>query len=246
MRRFLNTITIAIAITLAVASACVSPTAGVPIELTVAFEGLGPSTFVTVSGWEVELTEARAVVAPIYAYAPSDASALYRALGPARALAHGGVHPLDGRVLRAELLEPQVMDALAGPSDVARLDGFAGAIDALTVVLASEPSDATQGHAVWVAGVARRDGVEVTFEGGLEITDERLARIDGVEVDPDAPLDEGSRLVVGANASAWLAEADFTDITGAITPESQPHRALFLGARSAASWSARVEGAAHE
>lgn len=243
MKRF-DAAFVALATALAVAAACTSKTAGMSIELTLAFEGAGPRRFVTASGWEVELSEARALVGPVYAYAPAGASALRRVLGPARAFAHGGTHPFGGRVVRAELLELAVLDALAGTRDVATLGGLAGEVEALTLVLAG-PEDAarepaTHGHAVWVAGVARRDGAEVAFEGGLDLADERLRRIDGIEV--GAALEDGARLVVGADPSAWLAEADFTGVSeGALAPDGQPLRALFLGARSAASFTARIE-----
>lgn len=240
MRRSLGSIALAIAITLAVASACV-PTAGVPITLTLAFEG-SERSFVTASGWEVELTEARAVLGPVYAYAPSGATALRRALGPAQALAHAG-HLIDGRVVRAELLEPRVIDALAPVADVATLDGLAGELDALRITLApGDTGGPTHGHVAWVAGVARREGEAVAFEGGLDLEGDRLRTIDGVAAGEGATLDEGARLVVGADARAWLAEADFSALAGgAITADSQPHRALYLGVRSAASWRARVE-----
>ena len=243
MRRVLPLCALARALSLVSAAAC-NPTGGVPIELGLSFEGIGPRTFVTASGWEVELTEARAIVGPIYAYAPRDGmAALIRAVAPSRAFAHGGHSPLDGHLVRAELLEPRVFDALdANASEVTLLSGFAGPIDALTIVLAppeGELAEATRGHSVFVRGTAARDGVEVAFEGGLELADERLRRIDGVIA--DGVLGEGSRLIVGADARAWLAEADFAG-GGSITEGAQPHRALYLGARSAASWSARVEG----
>jgi len=246
MKRLVPLCAIASALSLGFAAAC-NPTGGVPIELALSFEGIGPRTFVTSSGWEVELTEARAIVGPIYAYAPRDEmAALVRALAPSRALAHGGHSPLDGHLVRAELLEPRVIDALdANASEVALLSGFAGPIDALTIVLAppegelAAPNGPTRGHHVFVAGTASRDGVEVAFDGGLDLEDERLRRVDGVFA--EGVLGEGSRLIVGADARAWLLEADFTD-GGAIAEGTQPHRALYLGARSAASWTARVEG----
>ncbi len=237
MRKLLTTCAIATALTTLCFAACVSPTAGVPIELTLAFEGLGPSSFVTASGWEVELTEARASIASIYAYAPAGETALLDVIGPARAYAHGGTDLLDGHLVRAELLDAQELDALAAPVDVATVDGLAGNLEALTIVL----GDAS-GPSVWASGTARRDDDEITFELALDLGDERLRRIEGADVDPDAALDEGSRLVVGADASAWLAEADFTGLaSGAIAEGTEPHRALYLGARSAASWGARVE-----
>jgi len=239
MRKLTHACALASAMALTLAVAC-NPTGGVPIELTLAFEGLGPRAFTTASGWDVELTEARAVLGPIYAYAPRDELTFRRLIGPSRAFAHGGHSALGDRLVRAEMLELSVIDALQGnASDRATLGGFAGSIDALTLVLArpEEPNGPTQGHCVWVAGVATRDGVEVAFEGGLDLDEPALQRIDGVAV--SGALREGSRLIVGADARAWLAEADFTG--GSITPGSQPHRALYLGARSAASWAARTE-----
>lgn len=225
---------------LALAFAC-NPTGGVPIEVTIAFERLGPRSFSTVSGWQIELTEARAIVGPLYAYAPADEFALGRLLSPSRAFAHSGHSALDGRTVRAELLDPWVLDALdPAANEAVQVGGFAGAIDALTLVLA-EPSDAegpTRGHSIWVAGRATRDGDEVTFEGGLSLDDPSLRRIDNIPI-ANGHLDEGTRLIIGVDVSAWLSEADFEK--GTITPGSQPYRALYLGARSAASWSARTE-----
>lgn len=242
---FVHACLIASALSVGLAAAC-NPTGGVPIELTLSFEGLGPAAFTTASGWDVELTEARAILAPIYAYAPDDeVAALMLAIAPSRAFAHGGHSPLDGRLVRAELLEPRVIDALdANASDVATVGGFEGPVDALTLVLAPADGDLavgngpTHGHTVWIAGVATRDGIEVAFEGGLDLQDEALQRVEGVAV--DGALTEAGRLIVGADARAWLREADFTE-GGAVTEGSQPHRALYLGARSAASWNARTE-----
>lgn len=240
-RRLSHTCAVAAALSMCAAIAC-NPTSGVPIELTLAFEALGPRTFTTVSGWEVELDEARAVVAALYAYAPEDelSFSFLRALAPARAFAHGGHSPLDGRRVRAELLETVVVDALAEGADVATVDGLEGAVDTLTIVLGG---GSEHGDSVWVAGRARRDGVDVAFAGGLTLRDERLRRIDGVAVAPGVPLTQGARLVVGTDVRAWLAEADFAEFSNeaVIADGTQPHRALYLGARSAASWSARIE-----
>lgn len=226
-----------LALALSLGGAC-KKAGGVPIELSLGFEGTGPRTFTTVSGWDVELTEARAMIGPLYAYAPSDAMARWP-LGASRAFAHGGHSPLEGRLVRAELLEPRVVDALdANP--VTRVGGFAGAVDALSLVLGPAEEGPTRGHDVWVRGIARRDGEEVPFEGGLALDDPRLRQVDGIAVEA-GPLSEGARLIVGVDASAWLREADFTGLEGELTEGSQPHRALYLGARSAASWSARIE-----
>lgn len=227
-------------------AACVTSTGGVPISLRLAFEPLGSSRFETFTGWRVELEEARALVGPLYAHAP-EREALARAwLGPSRAFAHGGHGLLDARALRAELLEPRVVDALRGDPGLA-LDGLAGAVDTLTLVLhaPTERDGPTPGASVWVRGVARREGAEVRFEGGLAIADARQRRVEGVAVS-GPPLEEGSSLWVGLDVGAWLAEADFADLAteGLVRLEgTQPERALRLGARGAASWSGRIEPA---
>lgn len=235
----------ALAAILSLGFAACSVTRGVPITLTLVFEPLAPRTFTTATGWEVELTEARALVGPVYAYAPPDALAWRRALAPSVALAHGGHGALDGRVVRAELLEARVVDALAVSDDVA-LDGLAGALDVLTLVLDAPPADGpTHGRHVWVTGTARRGGEEVRFAGGIAPSEPRQHRVEGVGVD-GPPLDEGERLVVGVDPQAWLSEARFEELApgadGVARIEgTQVERALWLGARSAASWRGRVD-----
>lgn len=223
----------AAALTLALA-ACAS-TGGVPIALELAFEPASPPRFTTVSGWDVELDEASVVLAALYALDEPDAMAL---LAPSRAFAHGGHAPLDGSVVRAELLGPRVVDALASSEPLA-LDGLAGVVRTATIVLA--PSTDLD-RSVYVQGVARRGADEVRFEGGLVLTDAH--RIEDVAVEGE-PLDEGARLVVELDARAWLAEADFAELAASGTSRiegTQPERALWLAARSAGSWRARIEG----
>jgi hypothetical protein len=240
---------LAAALSLVSAIACSNTTGGVPIELTIALGGSSGS-FVTSSGWEIELTDAKAVVAPIYAYAPDGAMAFRSIVGPSRAFAHGGFDPLADRLVRAELLDEAVIDALAAPADVSIADGLAGTIDALTIVLAAPASDdardATQGHDVWMAGTARRDDVEVAIDAGIDLDDPMLRRIEGVPV-ADGALEDGGRLVITADAHEWLAEADFTDVVAGddavahLGMDDEPYRALWLGVRSAAGWSGRTE-----
>jgi hypothetical protein len=247
MKRHLSPLLLAAALTAAGAAAC-NPTGGTPIESILVLEGLGDGRVTTPTGWAVALEAAVVLVGPIYAYAPIDAerAALPRMLSVARA--HGGFDALEGRLVRAEYLDQVAFDALGAPLEVGPVAAFAGAVDELSLVLdaprgaAADPSGPTRGHTLWVRGVARREGEEVAFEGGLDLPEEGLSRrVDGVVVE-GGPLAAGSRLVVGVDADAWLAEADFTGVEGALGPESQPHRAWELGARSAASYAARIEG----
>lgn len=238
---------LAAALSLVSAIACSNATGGIPIELTIALGG-SSAPFVTSSGWEIELTDAKAVVAPIYAYAPDGAMAFRSILGPSRAFAHGGFDPLADRLVRAELLDEVVIDALREPAEVSIVGGLAGAVDALTIVLAAPASDddATQGHDVWIAGTARRDDVALAFDAAIDLDDPMLRRIEGVPVSNGA-LEDGGRLVITADAHEWLAEADFTDVVADengvahLGVDDEPYRALWLGVRSAAGWSGRTE-----
>jgi hypothetical protein len=248
MKRSMTAAILALAMSLLAFVAC-NPTAGIPIELTIAFAGMSERSATTASGWEIELTEARAVIGPVYAYAPLDEDlAFLDVLSPARAFAHGGHDALDGRVVRAELLDPYAVDLLGPRIELAPIDGLEGAISELTIALAPPTGDLaaengpTRGHHVWIAGVARREEIEIQFEGGLDLqTDDQ--RIDAIAI--DARVTQGASLTIASDARAWLAEADFSGLpSGSVALEdaAQPSRALWIGARNAGHWSATVDG----
>lgn len=236
-----------------IAVACTS-TAGVPITLTLELESLSDGAATTPTGWRVELDEAWVLIGPVYAYAPLDEDAMAmarRLLGPPVAHAHGGFDPLTDRLVRAEYLDQVAFDALSNdPLNLGEIDGLLGAVDEASAVLDAPLEDAdgpTRGHHLWVAGTATRDDETVRFEGGLDLPEEGLSRrVDAIAVD-GPPLAEGSVLRLGVDASAWLAEADFSSLVGAgsdvrtITPDLQPYRAWRLGARSPDSFTGSTE-----
>lgn len=250
MKRSSIQLSVVLSLGLLAVVACTS-TAGVPITLRLALEPLSDGRATTPSGWSVELTEARILLGPIYAYAPDDEPMAWRSpFAPSIARAHGGFDPLDGRLVRAEHLEQVAFDALAGPLEVGPIDGLLGAVDELSVVL-DAPRDAnaapdgpTHGHHAWVRGLARRGDATVAFEGGLDLPDEGLLRrVDGVSV-TGPPLGEGARLVLGIDPARWLSEADFEGLPaeGAVLDDrTQPHRAFRLGARGSRAYAARTE-----
>lgn len=250
MKRLLPTMLIALSLTCGFAVAC-NPTAGVPVPVTMALESLADGRVMTVSGWEVELEHATVLLGPIYAYGPDVEPVAALTPFPTVAHAHGGFDGLDGRVVRAEYLEQQAFDALSEtPLELGPVLGLQGSIDEVSLVLdtprglnASE-NGPTRGHHLLVCGVATRGDERVVFEGGLDLPDEGLTRrVDGVPV--AGALDDGAELVIGVDVTGWLAEADFSELVGQEQPvvfgaDSQPLRALRIGARSSSGYAARV------
>ncbi|MGE3631753.1 MAG: hypothetical protein AB7P00_17725 [Sandaracinaceae bacterium] len=256
-RRVIPTLAWGVALSCISFAAC-NATAGVPIRLTLALESLSVADVTTPTGWDVHLDEAVVLLGPIYAYAPIEegmaalTGSARRILAPPIARAHGGFDPLMHRIVRAEYLEQFAFDALSPDVvTVGEIDGLLGAVDELSVVL-DAPLDAnelasgpTHAHHLWVHGTATREDRTISFEGGLDLEDVDLTRrVDGIGVDGPA-LNDGATLVVGVDPTLWLAEADFTALAEGgdavvIDPESQPHRAWRLGARTSAAYAART------
>lgn len=255
MKRLLSAVGLGLALTCFSVAACTS-TAGVPVEAQLTLASLSDGSATTVSGWSVALDEAVILVGPIYVYASegSAMASLKSALTPV-ARAHGGFDPLAGRLVRAEYLEQFAFDALAAtPVSLGPISGLLGPVDSASLVLdeprgANASSDgATRGHHAWVRGRATREDVTVSFEGGLDLSDEGLTRrVDGIVVS-GAPIDEGAEVRLGVDPSRWLAEADFASLVaggGTITPETQPYRAWRLGLRSSLAYQVTVMEGTH-
>ncbi|HMI93564.1 MAG TPA: hypothetical protein VK509_19460, partial [Polyangiales bacterium] len=122
----------------------------------------------------------------------------------------------------------------------------AGPTDGLSLELIGPADDLPEGlhgHSAWVAGDAERDGVTVRFEGGLDLPDKgAIRRVESVE--SHVLIDEGQTLLLRANPSRWLMEADFSrldppageDEPSAITAEDQVGRAWHIGVRNPAAF----------
>jgi len=243
------------------AVACDSGTQGRAVAFELALESAlsdgatQRGVFDTDTGWRVVLDEARIALGPIYLYADPGALSLRsigRALVPT-AHAHGGADMYLGRIVRGEYLDPVVFDALApGRRALGSVSGRAGHSSALRIDIADPAADVDgllRAHSAWVHGVATKDGVDVTFEGGLDIADDGLARhVDGVPM--DVAIDDGVTVVVALHLRAWLAAAHFdrlteqgSDGTYAIGTTTQVHTAWYLGARSLPAFSTSHEPA---
>jgi len=221
-------------------------TEGAVIPLEVAVRGSAATEpFETSTGWTVSLNEAWVALGAFRAYA--DSSFAQRMLSPNRAFAHGGTDPLNGRRVRAEWLEPIVVDAL-DPEGVVlgTIDAESGAVDEVGVTL-DQPADGdTRGHVAWVAGSAIKDGDTIAFEGGLTLEDEPLVRrVENIPL--EAELAAGDRWVLAADPRPWLADAIFDRLEESagdvrtIESDSQVHGALRLGLRNPRAWSAEME-----
>ena len=243
------------------AVACDSGTEGRAVAFELALESsmsagaTARGVFDTDTGWRVVLDEARIALGPIYLYGDEGAltlRSLGRALVPV-AHAHGGSDMYIGRIVRGEHLDAVVFDALA-PERLAlgTVSGRAGHASALRVDVAGADADLDgllHAHNAWVHGVATKDGATVTFEGGLDIPDDGLARhVDGIPM--DVAIDDGVTVIVALQLRAWFAAAHFdrlseqrADGTYAIGTATQVRTAWYLGARSLPAFSSTHEPA---
>lgn len=219
-----------------------------------------PRRFTTTTGWQVTLEEACLAIGPMYLFAgPSHLQESAR-LAPSRWLprlvrqahAHPGHEHFAGGEVRGEWLGQIALDVLdPGPRPLGMHNGLHGAVRAYSLrldpprgPLAEDPC--LRGHHAWVRGTATRDGDTVDFEGGLIIPNIGTnRRVDGLPL--RAAIDQGSRVVLAVDPAAWLDLAEFETLLERapggrlrITPDSQVHRAWFIGARSASAFMARV------
>ncbi len=254
----------ALAVTALTVGGCGQGTGGrrVRFELDVEAEPL--ASFVTATGWTVSLDEACVALGPatLYAGAPVTASVLRRAsaLLVGTAHAHPGADHFDGGEVRGEWVSQVAFDAVRAPRvPLGSFEGIAGPVSVaslemhpLRAEVAGDPS-CLRGHQAYVAGVARRDGETVRFEGGLDLEAAGGKRlVSGIPATFE--LDEGVRVRIVVDPRAWLDGARFETLGDAparaegrritIDPDSQVRAAWFVGARSARAF--RVEQAGPE
>lgn len=237
------------------AMAC-GETEGQVVTIDVALETSDSGTsFITNTGWEVHLDEARIALGPLFAFAPrfegGTMATLRTFLFPV-AYAHGGTDPLNGRRVRAEWLTQVAFDATPGadPSVLGSIEAESGQVDAVTVTLdppnVSNASD-MHDHHLWARGEASKDGRSIRFEGGIDIPDEGLSRrVEDIPI--DGILEQGGRWTITVRPEEWFQDADFDRLTEQnadgvhlITATSQVRNAWFLGARSSRAYAARFE-----
>jgi hypothetical protein len=232
------------------ACACGSDTAGetISVRWDVARATEESRSFTTDTGWQVTLSEARVGVESVFAIAPAadklGAVARLSQLFVSVAHAHGGHDDANGLRVRAELIEPLVVDALS--DETVKLDGDsaeAGEIGTIKIELArpgSKLPDSLHGFQAYVRGTADKSGATVPFSGGLHIADTEPAR--RIEAPVKFALTEGGTLTLAVHADEWFREAEFDRLTdgdaGAreIGADDQVGRAWAIGVRSPAAF----------
>jgi hypothetical protein len=228
--------------------ACGGETAGEQIALRwqLAAGDEASRDFVTDTGWHVTLDDARVSIESVLLIAPASDSR--GALASVRqwlvpvAHAHGEHDAADGQRVRAELLDPIVIDAAAErPRTLGTIPAEAGDVAAFKLMIArttDDTPDELHGHAAaYVRGRAARDDVRVSFSGGVTLADSEPAR--RVERRIQFSLSELGTLTLGVQPSEWFREAEFARIATddaeaevAIDPASQVGRAWAIGLRS--------------
>lgn len=214
---------------LLLASGC-AQTAGeaVVIEAAVAptTQPASARTFTTSTGWSVTLTEARAVLGPIYLYeaAPTTLALWERALGVQVAHAHSSATEAATLV---EVLDQVPVDLLAAsPALIDGLPASTGRVGALEVHLSrpgalrtaagntTMPGDSNA--SVTIAGVAERDGQRVPFRGEVvlpEGSDTSAILNIPASLEITTARATTSRLAVRVDLSRWMQHIDFAALT---------------------------------
>ncbi len=221
-----------------------------------------PGHFTTDTGWRVALSSAWMLLGPFYLF--EQASPLaggshqrgWRRLGELllpSAHAHESFFA-GGRVL-GEWDREVVFNLLSGEARVLGLvPGIAGTARSLSVLLQpggvvkGDEAASLRGHSVWLEGVASHEGAELLFQVGLDFPPPlESQRVEFVPV--EAPLDEGGTFVVEALPHAWFQgvrfermEAPVSGEAVALSPESQPYRALHVNARRYSAFSGQWLG----
>ena len=240
------------------AAACDVGAGGRPIVFQVAVAPAAElDLFTTGEGWDVHLAEACVGLGPIYIWAaPSHlgaAAATLRSWALGTAWAHVGDSHFNGGAVRAEFLNPFVVHPLrtdaVGVGLAQGLEGPVGSFSLLLPVVGPNLADATclRGHSAYVVGLAVKGETSVPFEGGLDI--ENIGtnrRIDGLPL--NAVLTDNVQLRLASHPKVWLDQVAFEKLPGpsasgrfVITPETQAHRAWFIGLRAAGSFTAVVQ-----
>lgn len=229
--------------------ACDADTGGaiVPVALSVQSlpePGSPLGVFTTDTGWDVVLTDARIELGSFYAFAKDAIDDPFASLlGPSIARAHGGIDPLSGRRVRAQYLEPVVVDALvATESALGTILAEAGELEVAEVRLTDpNPANAAALHGghLYVAGTATKDATSVDFAGAVTIPDEGTSRrIEGIAI--DGSLASGTTIELSLEAARFFGGVHFDEMPVAdpmtgirpIAPGSQPYAAIGLGLRN--------------
>lgn len=230
---------------------CGGQTSGEIVELDFAVrsDALAGAPFVNALGWSIELSRARVAIASLQLFElgqPSSTHARWRWPGLSVAQAHPG-HVADAGV-RAEMIQPAVVDLAEGPRPLGRGRGIAGQVG--SGYLSFDPT-ALDGWALWLEGRADRDGASRDFVARTSTNALESWHGDpeiwGCPVDADAVTGDG-RVELVVSPRLWLDEIDFTvlpDTDGPteLDPLSPASSDFVAAARSPQGWSFHVEPA---
>ena len=145
-------------------------------------------SFTTAEGWTIELSEARVLFGPAFFFGGGlRAQLLQPVLGMPSAYAHAADDTFDKGPVLGEVLDQYVVDVMNGPTDLGVIPGIAGTTQTLEVQLqppgytafaqTREQLDAMRGYTFVFEGVAKKDGVEVSFLAQGNLTGEAQQRI---------------------------------------------------------------------
>jgi hypothetical protein len=220
-----------------------------------------PGTFVTETGWRVELSQASVALGPIYFYEnpsliahnqprPGIGTQLWDVLVPSAHAHAGDFHVNGGRVV-GEWVDQMVFDAI-NPNSVplGYINGIETSTRSWSVGIdpprTSIKGDASilHGNQAYVVGIATKEQQTVPFEGGLSIEKEGNAtRVEALPI--QTQLSSNTRITIFLHVENWFDQAHFDRLTEQneqgrylITPDSQVSVAWLLGLRNQQAFSA--------
>jgi hypothetical protein len=217
-----------------------------------------PSSFVTDTGWTVELSTARIAVGPVYLF--ENASTVVRAPAWRRGLraigdlvlpaahAHPGDEFFAGGQALGEWADQWVLDLVGttGPLELGPTAGIEGRVRSASLLLQpptapnARANPELEGHTVLLAGTATRGAEVVPFRLALDYP-EVLAEQRVAGIAADLALTEGVHVRIGLRSAALFAGADFS---GLAQEEVPPGHALAwavqVNLRRAATWTVRA------
>ena len=234
---------VSVVVCVATSAACDGATEAPPsrVTLPLSMSGSAATGIENEHGYVVDVTRAQMHVGPIRFFEGDvvlgDARSSHKrardlpqelidaVLGMPTALAHPG-HYTEGDA-KGEWLDDAVVDLLAGDTALGDVDGVTGHHGSASIGFSN--SDALDGAAIVVEGVAHKDGVDIAFRGSLS----KDAAVEGIDVRAEVS-DAGGADHIEVNFGELVKKIDFAQVGdgGGLVADTQPFNAFERGCDS--------------
>lgn len=204
---------------------CGVETAGEYATYSVAARGVTsngtPSSFESQAGWKIELTDARALVGPVYFYAGEARASLFDTLlGINSAYACAAHSQFSSGETLGQIPLQFGVDLLSGETELGQVDGARGTVRSVELHLqdpgavdaGNDMAEAMTGSTVVLEGTASKDGQSVPFIAEVTLSEEGTVQIVD-SISASAPVEQGSNVMIDIELDRWFAAVDFSSLT---------------------------------